>query len=97
MRHITSIAGRELSSLFVSPVAYVTLTLFALLAGFFFLAGVLSFDAQVAEAQSLQYTDYLEKINLNDAVLGPFIGVMWIVLLFLISNYLFQAFHSKIA
>ena len=76
MRHITSIAGRELSSLFVSPVAYVTLTLFALLAGFFFLAGVLSFDAQVAEAQSLQYTDYLEKINLNDAVLGPFFGVM---------------------
>lgn len=95
MRHVTSIAGRELASLFVSPVAYVTLTLFALLAGFFFLAGVLSFDHQIAEAQSLQYIEYLEKINLNEAVLGPFFGVMWIVLLFLIPGITMGLFASE--
>jgi ABC-2 type transport system permease protein len=95
MKHIPAIAGRELRSLFVSPVAYVTLTLFALLAGFFFLAGVLSFDAQAAEAQSIGYTEFLERLNLNDSVLGPFYGVMWIVLLFLIPGITMGLFASE--
>ena len=32
MKHVTSVAGRELRGLFVSPVAYVVLSLFAVLA-----------------------------------------------------------------
>ena len=38
MRHISSVAGRELRGLFVSPVAYGVLSLFAVLAGVFFVA-----------------------------------------------------------
>ena len=32
MRHLPAIAGRELKSMFVSPVAYVVLSLYAVLA-----------------------------------------------------------------
>ncbi len=90
MKHGGAIAGRELRSLFVSPVAYVILAVFALLGGFFFLASVLAFDAQVAEAQQLVqfqgYAQLLAQLNLNDHVLSPFFGVMWIVLLFLVPG-----------
>ena len=51
MKHVGAITGRELRSLFVSPVAYATLALFAFLAGFFFFYSVLSFTGQIAEAQ----------------------------------------------
>lgn len=95
MRHTGAIAARELLSLFVSPVAYVTLTLFALLSGFFFMTGVLSFDAQISEAQTLQLFDFLEQLNLNDAVLAPFFGVIWVVLLFLIPGITMGLFASE--
>jgi ABC-2 type transport system permease protein len=36
MRHVLAIAARELRSYFVSPIAYVALTTFSLLSGFFF-------------------------------------------------------------
>ena len=40
MRHTGTIAARELRSLFVSPVAYVVLTLWSVIAGTFFLASL---------------------------------------------------------
>ena len=43
MRHIPTVAARELRSLFVSPVAYVVLSLFCVLAGLFFVIGVAAF------------------------------------------------------
>jgi ABC-2 type transport system ATP-binding protein len=39
VKHVTTVAGRELRSLFVSPVAYVLLSLFSALAGLFFVLG----------------------------------------------------------
>ena len=52
MRHVTAIASRELRSFFVSPVAYVVLALWSLLAATFFLASVIAFDSEVARLQS---------------------------------------------
>ncbi|MGI9432714.1 MAG: ABC transporter permease subunit [Myxococcota bacterium] len=86
MKHVGAIAGRELRSLFVSPVAYVVLTLFSVISGFLFFTSVLAFDAQIAEVQQLQLFDYLAEINLNDHLIGPFLSVMWIVLLFLVPG-----------
>ena len=95
MRHVGAIAGRELRSLFVSPVAYAILSLFAVVAGFFFLASVLGFDAQVAEAQQFRAFDYLRQLNLNDHVIAPFYGVMWIVLLFLVPGITMGLFAAE--
>ena len=86
MRHVGAIAGRELGSLFVSPVAYAVLTLFAVLAGFFFLSGVLQFQEYVVRLQAFQAMEQLEQLNLNDHVIAPFLHVMSVVLLFLIPG-----------
>ncbi len=95
MKHVGAIAGRELRSLFVSPVAYVVLTLFAVLGGFFFLASVLSFDTNVSQAQQFQAFDFLRSMNLNDHVIAPFFQVMWIVLLFLVPGITMGLFASE--
>jgi ABC-2 type transport system permease protein len=95
MKHLPAIAGRELRSYFVSPVAYVVLTLFAVLGGFFFVASVLSFDANVAQAQQFQAFDFLEQLNLNDHLLAPFYQIMWIVLLFLVPGLTMGLFTSE--
>ena len=95
MRHLGTIAGRELRSLFVSPVAYVVLTLFAVISGFLFFTSVLAFDAQIVEIQQMQAFDYLAKINLNDQLLGPFYSVIWVVMLFLIPGVTMGLFANE--
>lgn len=86
MRHVGAIAGRELRSLFVSPVAYAVLTLFAVLAGFFFLLSVQGFSEAINYYQQVGQFEALRGINLNNQLIGPFIQVMWIVFLFLIPG-----------
>ena len=84
MRHVASVAGRELRSLFVSPVAYGVLSLFAVLAGVFFIlfvGGFLEFQLQLQ-----RYPDQLASFNLNDSLIREFFGNMGVVLLFLIPG-----------
>lgn len=95
MRHVGAIAGRELRSLFVSPVAYAVLALFAVLAGFFFLTAVLGFETQVAEATQFQAFDFLSQLNLNDHVLAPFYSVIWIFLLLLVPAITMGLFAAE--
>jgi ABC-2 type transport system permease protein len=95
VRHLGAIAGRELRSYFVSPVAYVVLVLFAVLGGFFFVASVLSFDANVSQAQQFQAFDFLNQLNLNDHLLTPFYQIMWIVVLFLVPGLTMGLFASE--
>jgi ABC-2 type transport system permease protein len=95
VKHVGAIAGRELRSLFVSPVAYVVLTLFSVISGFLFFTSVLAFDAQISEVQQLQLFDYLSQINLNDHLIGPFLSVTWIVLLFLIPGITMGLFAAE--
>jgi ABC-2 type transport system permease protein len=84
MKHIGTIASRELKSLFVSPVAYVVLTLWSVIAGTFFLASVLGFDERLQRAQQMQAFQAMSEMNLNDHLIEPFIGSMWVILLFLL-------------
>jgi ABC-2 type transport system permease protein len=95
MKHVSTIAGRELKSLFVSPVAYVVLTLFSVLAGFFFLSSVLQFTEYVIRLQQFQLMDQLRELNLNDQVIAPFLGVMSVVLLFVIPGITMGLFAAE--
>ncbi len=95
MRHVGAIAGRELRSLFVSPVAYAVLTLFAVLAGFFFLLSIQGFRETINYYQQVGQFDVLARINLNNQVITPFIQVMWIVFLFLIPGITMGLFASE--
>jgi ABC-2 type transport system permease protein len=95
VKHLGAIAGRELRSYFVSPVAYVVLSLFAVLGGFFFVASVLSFDANVSQAMQFQAADFLKELNLNDFLIMPFFQIMWIVVLFLVPGLTMGLFASE--
>jgi gliding motility-associated transport system permease protein len=95
VKHVGAIAGRELKALFVSPVAYAVLTLFAVLAGFFFLSGVLQFQEYVVRMQAFQMADQLQELNLNDHVIAPFLHVMSVVLLFLIPGITMGLFAAE--
>jgi len=84
VRHTGSIAARELQAFFVSPVAYVVLTLWAVMAGTFFISNLAGFLTERDRAVQMQAFDYLSQLNLNDGLILPFFGAMWIVLLFLL-------------
>lgn len=84
MKHMGTIAGRELRSLFVSPVAYAVLTLWAVLGAFFFLSSLVQFQEVLVRMQQFQMFDRLKEMNLNDELIGPFYGTMWIILVFAI-------------
>ncbi len=95
MRHVAAIAGREIGSLFVSPVAYVVLTLWSVLAGTFFLSSLLSFAEGLEFAQQFQQYDRLAAMNLNDSLISPFIGAMWVVMLFLMPAVTMGLFANE--
>jgi len=84
VRHVASVAGRELRSLFVSPVAYGVLSLFSVLAGMFFILDLSWFEQALFQLQ--QYPDQLAELNLNDLLLHEFYGSISVVLLFLIPG-----------
>ena len=84
MTHTLTIASRELRSLFVSPVAYVLLTLWSVIAGTFFLASLIGFQERLIQLQQYQMFQQIELMNLNDELIEPFIGSMWVILLFLL-------------
>lgn len=81
MRHTATIASRELRSLFVSPVAYAVLALWSLLGAFFFLSSLVQFQEVLVRMQQFQMFDRLREMNLNDELIMPFYGTMWIILI----------------
>jgi ABC-2 type transport system permease protein len=95
VRHVGAIAGRELGSLFVSPVAYVVLTLWSVLAGTFFLSNIFSFQERLLLDQQFQNFDQLAQMNLNDSLIAPFIGAMWVVMLFLLPAVTMGLFSTE--
>ncbi len=95
MRHVSSVAGRELRGLFVSPVAYAVLSLFAVLAGVFFVVTVGAFHEFIQRLQQFQAFDQLSELNLNDHLIGQFYQSMSVVLLFLIPGITMGLFASE--
>jgi ABC-2 type transport system permease protein len=89
------VAAREISSFFVSPVAYVVLTLWSVLAGSFFLSSLLSFAASEERARQLAALGHVSQSNLNDGLLMPFFGAMWIAMLFLLPAVTMGLFASE--
>jgi ABC-2 type transport system permease protein len=95
VKHVGAIAGRELRSFFVSPVAYVVLALWALLAATFFLASVIAFDSEIARLQRFGAAEQLELLNLNDHLIGSFLFSMWFVSIFAFPAITMGLFASE--
>lgn len=95
MRHVTAIAGREIRSLFVSPTAYVVLSLWAILAAVFFLSSLVSFQMELVRIQQFQQFELARSWNLNDHLIAPFIASMWIVLIFVVPGITMGLFAAE--
>jgi ABC-2 type transport system permease protein len=92
---VGSVAGRELRGLFVSPVAYAVLSLFAILAGVFFVVSTVAFNEWILRMQQFQAFDQLSQLNLNDHLIGQFYHSMAVVLLFLIPGITMGLFAAE--
>lgn len=84
MRNILSIAGREIRSYFVSPVAYVVLTGFLLLGGWFFFNLLARFNMLLTIYSAQQNPQVLERLNLNEFVIAPLLHNLSVVLVILV-------------
>ena len=83
MRNILAIFKREFLSFFVSPIAYMVITGFILLAGYFFFGGLFSFTVWVSRYGSMAM-NRPDLMNLNQAVVQGFYHTLIVVLVFLI-------------
>jgi len=95
MRNILTIAGKEIRSLFVSPIAYVVLTGFLLLGGWFFFNLLFRFTYMLNLYTGLQNTEGLQSLNLNEYVMAPLLHNLTIVLVIMIPIITMRAFAEE--
>jgi ABC-2 type transport system permease protein len=83
-----TIAKREIKSLFVSPIAYVVLGIFALLSGVQFLLSLQRFDQLLqqatVQAQLMKNPEALAHISLNGMLISNVVAFAFFLLLFTI-------------
>jgi len=82
MQNVLAIWQREMKAYFVSPIAYVVLTLWLLLSGLFFYA-ILTNVIQSTMMQS-QFGPGSQPVDVPGIVTRGFFGTMSVVLLFMI-------------
>ncbi len=94
MRNIWTIIGKELRSYFVSPVAYVVLTGFLLLGGWFFFNLLSRFNLLLSLYTEFQAGAALQ-LNLNDFVIAPLMNNLSIILVILIPMITMRTFAEE--
>jgi ABC-2 type transport system permease protein len=94
MRNVFVIAWRDIRAVFVSPIAYVVLTGFLLLAGWFFFNLLGQFNRMVTIYSGLEGYD-TTWLNLNDAVIAPLLQNLAVVLLIVIPMLTMRSFAEE--
>jgi ABC-2 type transport system permease protein len=92
MRNVWTIARRELSSYFVSPIAYIVLAMFALIFGYFFYSAM-AFFVQFSAQASMQ--PGAPPMNVNQFIIQPTLGNFSIILLFLAPMITMRLFAEE--
>src|ERR1700693_2255791 len=92
MRNIWTICSKEMRSYFVSPVAYLLLTMFALLFGFFFWNMLGSFVIAGMEAQAAGETF---PMNINEQMIRPLLSNISVIGLFFIPMITMRLFAEE--
>lgn len=94
MRNTLTIAGKEIQSYFVQPVAYVVMTVFLLLGGWFFFALVSRFNSLMQMYSAMQ-NPAADRMNLNQMVIEPLLHNLAIVLVILIPAVTMRTFAEE--
>ena len=95
MKNIWVIAEKEFRSLFVSPIAYVVLTGFLLLGGWFFFNLLFRFTYLMTLYTGLQNFEGMQSLNLNEHVMAPLLHNLTIVLVIMIPIITMRAFAEE--
>src|SRR6185295_2514817 len=96
MKNAFTIAGKELRSYFVSPIAYVVLTGFLLLGGWFFFNLLSRFNLLLSlYLQMQQGGEAANRLNLNDYVIAPLMHNLSIVLVILVPMITMRSFAEE--
>ena len=97
MRNIRAIIEREFRAYFISPIAYVVLTIFVFLSGFFFQT-ILSQVLQVAMMRSMQGAQFGQgppPMDMPGMVSQGFLSSMSVILLFMIPMITMALFSEE--
>src|ERR1700674_2078442 len=92
MRNIWTICAKELRSYFASPIAYLLLTMFGLIFGFFFWNALGYF---VIEGMQMQMRGQTFPMNLNEQIIRPLLSNVSVVGLFFIPMITMRLFAEE--
>jgi ABC-2 type transport system permease protein len=93
MTNIWTIAKKELRTYFTSPIAYVVITVFLVLVGFFFYSLLWWFNSQALQMSQNQY--YANQININQMVYQPLFNNISVILLLMIPLLTMRLFAEE--
>ncbi len=94
MRNVFTIIRKELRAYFVSPIAYVVLTGFLLLGGWFFFNLLSRFNVLLSIYTQLQQ-GAADQLNLNEFVIAPLMHNLSIVLVILVPMITMRAYAEE--
>ena len=95
MRNILAIAAKDLRSQFVSPIAYVVLTGFLLLGGWFFFNLLARFNFLLNLYLSFRNPEAMDRLNLNDFVIAPLLHNLSVILVILVPVITMRSFAEE--
>ncbi len=93
MSAVWTVAKKELRTYFTSPIAYVMITVFLVLVGFFFYSLVWWFNSQSMQMAQNPYG--AQQMNINQMVFGPLFSNMSIILLLVIPLLTMRLFAEE--
>jgi|YNPBryunderm2012_1023409.scaffolds.fasta_scaffold00016_15 ABC-2 type transport system permease protein len=93
MKAIWSIAKKELMSYFTSPIAYIVISIFTLLSGFFFYSLVWWFNTQAIQMAQNPY--YFQQVNINQMVFAPLFHNLSIIMLLMLPIVSMRLFSEE--
>ena len=92
MKNIWIICRKELKSYFASPIAYLLITVFAVIFGYFFWMAVNYFVRMGLESQM---SGRMQPMSVNEMVIGPLLSNMSVIVLFLIPMMTMRLFAEE--
>ncbi|MBV9072535.1 MAG: ABC transporter permease subunit [Acidobacteria bacterium] len=92
MRNVWIIFTKELRSYFVSPIAYLLLTMFAIIFGFFFFVAIKSF---VVFGMEQQMRGEMMPMNVNEQIIRPLLSNLSVIGLFFIPMITMRLFAEE--
>jgi ABC-2 type transport system permease protein len=92
MKNVWTIYQKELRSYFVSPIAYLLLTMFAIIFGFFFWVALKSF---VFYGMEMQMRGEMMPMNINEQIIRPLLSNVSVIGLFFIPMITMRIFAEE--